>query len=486
VAFIEEHRLWTDAQVRAAGEMERRIASEKLEVVRVAFADQHGLVRGKSLVAADAMKALRAGVRLVGTLLLKDTANRTAWPVFTAGGGLGSKDWEGAGDLVLVPDPTTFTVLPWAEKTGWVLCEAVFPDGRPVPFDTRALLRRALAGLADRGFDFLAGLEVEFHVFRLADARLASADATWPGRAPEVSLLHRGYQLLGEQRADEMDGALQILRRHVLAMGMPLRSVEIELGPSQCEFVFDVATGLAAADTMILFRNATKQIMRRHGLHATFMCRPALPNVMSSGWHLHQSLRERATGRNAFVPAEAIGPADAATRLLSPLGAHFLGGLLAHAAGYAAFATPTINGWRRYHRPASLAPDRVVWGADNRGALIRVIGGPRDPASRIENRIGEPAANPYLYLASQVFAGLDGIAHARDPGPSADAPYAVEAPRLPVSLDAALAALGSNDVMRAGFGSDFVDYFLRIKRQEIARFNAEVTAWEQDEYFDLY
>lgn len=486
-SFIEQHDLWSARQAAAAAEMARRIADERLEVVRVAFADQHGIVRSKSLLAADAMAAIHAGVRLVGTLLLKDTANKTAWPVFSKGGGLGTKDWEGASDVVLVPDPATFTVLPWAGRTGWVLCEAHFPDGRPVPFDTRRAMRGALGKLDAAGYEYVAGLEVEFYVFKVTEPRLAADDSGWPGRPPEVALLHKGYQLLNEQRADQIEPVLEILRRDVVAMGLPLRSVEIELGPSQCEFVFDVGRGLQSADTMILFRNAAKQIMRRHGFHATFMCRPNLPNVMSSGWHLHQSLLDTRTGRNAFTPGTVHdAPRDTAGRYLSTIGTQFLGGLLAHAPGYAAFATPTVNGYRRYHRPGSLAPDRICWGSDNRGALLRVIGGPNDAGARIENRMGEPAANPYLTMAAQIHAGLDGIAQARDPGAPVDAPYDAQAAKLPTSLEQALGALRASSVMRAGFGDAFVDYFVRIKEAELARFNAEVTAWEHNEYFDLY
>jgi glutamine synthetase len=121
---------------------------------------------------------------------------------------------------------------------------------------------------------------------------------------------------------------------------MPLRSLEIELGPSQCEFTFRPQSGLATADTMILFRAATKQIARRHGYLASFMCRPALPNIFSSGWHLHQSLIERKRGTNAFAGDERDG--------LSMIGFRYLGGLLAHANAAAAFTTPTVNGYKRY------------------------------------------------------------------------------------------------------------------------------------------
>jgi glutamine synthetase len=118
--------------------------------------------------------------------------------------------------------------------------------------------------------------------------------------------------------------------------------------------------------------------------------------------------------------------------------------------------------------------------------MLRVIGGPGDPGTRIENRIGEPAANPYLYFASQIWSGLDGIARGLDPGPSADAPYEAKAPTLPQTLGDALAALREDACLRDGLGGGFVDYFCRIKDAELARFNLEVSEWEQREYFDLF
>jgi glutamine synthetase len=268
-----------------------------------------------------------------------------------------------------------------------------------------------------------------------------------------------------------------------MALGMPLRSLEVELGPSQCEFTFRPQAGLAAADTMILFRAAAKQIARRNGLFASFMCRPALPNLLSSGWHLHQSLTDRKRRTNAFVGDGRDG--------LSATGRYFLGGLLAHARAAAVFTKPTVNGYKRY-RPYALAPDRAIWARDNRGVMVRVLGGPGDPATRLENRVGEPAANPYLYIASQIYSGLDGIAHRRDPGPSADTPYETKAPLLPKDLGEALAALRGSEMFRKNFGAAFVDYYAHIKEAELARFKAEsgegadVTAWEQNEYFDLF
>jgi glutamine synthetase len=392
------------------------------------------------------------------------------------------QEMQGAADFLMIADPSTFRILPWAEKTGWLLCDLYFGNGKPVPFSTRAVCRDALSRLAEHGYDFLAGLEIEFHLFKIEDPHLSPSDATWPPRAPEVSLLCQGYQYLTESRFDMMDDALAPLRRGVAALDLPLRSVEIELGPSQCEFTFRTMHGLAAADAMVLFRSAAKQIARRNGMLASFMCRPALPNVLSSGWHLHQSLVARDSGANAFAHPDG----------LSPLGMHYLAGLLAHAQGAACFTTPTINGYKRY-RAYAMAPDRAIWACDNRGVMVRVMGQPGDPTTHLENRIGEPAANPYLYIASQIYSGLDGIARKLDAGPSADRPYEMNAPAFSKSLREAAAALRADEAMRAGLGAAFVDYYAHIKEAEFARFvkdadadTADVTSWEHNEYLDLF
>ena len=443
-----------------------------LKEVRFSFADQHGILRGKSVAVAEVPAALERGVTVTSTLLLKDTSHRTVFPAFTAGGGVGMPAMEGAADVLMIPDPSTFRVLPWAPDTGWVLCELAFQDRTPVPYCTRRLLKQALEKL--RPHEFICGLEIEFHVFRVADARLKPTDAGQPGTPPEVELLTTGYQYLTEQRFDQIAPVVKLLRQNLEALNLPLRSFEVEFGPSQVEITLGVLPGLAAADAMVLFRSAVKQIARRHGYHATFMCRPKLPNVMSSGWHLHQSLSR--DGRNAFVSDKAG---------LSETGTRWLAGLLAHARGACALSTPTLNGYKRY-RPYSLAPDRLVWGKENRGALLRVIGGPGDAAARIENRIGEPAANPYLYLASQIHSGMDGMARKLPLPPSADAPYEAKAELLPATLAEALRALKSDKVLCEAFGQAFIDYYCRIKEAEIARFNAEVSEWEHREYFDLF
>jgi glutamine synthetase len=414
MSFCERFGLRDEAGQRLAAEVAARAVKEGVQTIRLSWADQHGILRGKTIVAGELDGALSDGVAMTTTLLLKDSAHRTAFPVFTAGGGTGLKELEGAADCILLPDPSTFRLLPWAPGTGWMLCDAYFADGRAVPLSTRALLARATGRVAEAGYEAVMGIEVEFHLFRLLDPKLSPADAGQPGTPPEVALLTQGYNYLTESRYDAIEPVLEILRTNTLALGLPLRSMEVEYGPSQVEFTFAAREAREAADLMTLFRSAAKQVARRHGYHATFMCRPRIP---------HGDVERLAPAPVAPRPRDGAQPLRGGGRAALGLPArHYLGGLLHHAQAAAAFAAPTLNGYRRF-RPYSLAPDRAIWGIDNRGVMVRAIGpaGQRRDAAR-EPR-GEPAANPYLYIACQILFGLEGIAARRDPGPPADTPY---------------------------------------------------------------
>ncbi|MEM8644773.1 MAG: glutamine synthetase family protein [Pseudomonadota bacterium] len=476
-SFQTRHNLWTDDQRRQAADIAERIKTEGFTSLRLAFADQHGILRGKTLIAEAAADKLGEGCALTTTLLLKDTSHRTVFPVWQSGGGLEDDKLTGAADFIMLPDPATFQELPWAPGTCWMLCDIYYPDGTPVPFSTRRICQTALGTLAQQGFNFLTGLEVEFHVFHILDEKLEPADATHPGAPPEVELMAQGYQYLTETRYDELEPICEVLRSNLVAMGLPLQSMEVEFGPSQLEFTFAPQEGIATADTMMLFRSAVKQICRREGVLATFMCRPALENVFSSGWHLHQSILDAKTGANLFQASDG--------EVLSEMGRQFTGGLLAHAAASSVFTTPTINGYKRY-QPHTLAPDRISWGRDNRGSMIRVCGQPGDAACHIENRAGEPAANPYLYLTSQILSGMDGVKQKTDPGPPSDEPYSVEADKLPGSLMEAVAALKNSSFYRSSLDDEFVDYLTTIKQAECERFLSRVTDWEQREYFQTF
>jgi glutamine synthetase len=465
------------------------IAEQRIERVRIGWCDLHGVLRGKTLMAHAVADAMDEGLGLVSTVMLKDTSDRTAFDVFEPGLADELPGFGQANNLMLLPDPASFRVLPWAPSTGWMQAQPWFDDATPVALDTRRVLQAALAELAREGLGLRCGLEVEFHIYRIDDERLDPQLAAWPGEPPPVSMIHPGYNLLAEGWADMADEPLQIVQRTAQGLGLPLRSLEIELGPSQVEAVFSATDALTAADHMVLFRNGVRQALRRRGYHASFVCRPPFANVMASGWHLHQSLVDRDTGANVMrrdAPAPAARAVDAAFTL-SALGEQHLAGLLAHGRGMAALCTPTINGFARY-RPHALAPQAVLWGRDNRGAMLRVLGRCGDAATRIENRIGEPSANPYLYIAAQIHAGLDGMRRGLSAPAATDAPYASGPTPLPTSLGEALDALAQDHTLVRAFGAPLIECFTRVKRAEVARFEQadDKDEWQRREYFSRF
>jgi glutamine synthetase len=355
-----------------------------------------------------------------------------------------------------------------------------------VPLDPRRILRDQLTRLAERGQTYVTGLEVEFYVTRRVGTSIGLDETTQPAATPAVEPFELGYQYLSEVRLDSVNDTLTALRDGLSAVGLAPRAMEDEWGPGQLEFSFSPMAGLASADAMILFRSAVKQICARRGLLATFMCKPPLPNFFASGWHLHASVVDQA-GVNQFQSDQDV---------LSATGRRYVAGLLDHAAAMTAIATPTINGYTRF-APYSFAPDRVCWAVENRGALVRVQGGPGDPGTHLENRLGEPAANPYLYLAADLAAGLDGIDRELTPPDAVEAdPYAAEAKPLPATLGDALDALDKDPLYREQFGTGFVDYYLMMKRAELARYDgvldaaddreAAAAAWQLREYFEFY
>jgi glutamine synthetase len=490
-SFAERCGIHDAAREQALVQTAAAIEASGAELVRFTWCDVHGVLRGKTLVASAAAAAMRDGVGLVSTLLLKDTSDRTAFKVFEPGGAADLPGFEFASNVMLVADPASWQELPWTESTGWLRAQPYMQDGTPVELDTRRVLQRALDRLAAAGYGMKCGLEVEFHIYRIEDtaAQLDPERAAWPGLPPRVSMIHPGYNMLADGWYDMAEQPLRIVQRTAQAMGLPLLSLEVEFGPSQVEAVFNVTDALTAADNMVTFRNAVRQALLREGYHATFMCRPPFPNIMSSGWHLHQSLVDLKTGANAFrrdVPAAGSVPASA-QYTLSALGEHYLAGLLRHARGMAVFCTPTANGFGRF-RPNALAPQAVLWGRDNRGAMLRVVGDCGDGGTRIENRIGEPAANPYLYLAAQIHAGLDGIKQQLAAPPATDSPYGGTHEMLPTSLGAALDALKADDVLCEAFGRPFVNYYERLKRAELDRFEAaeDKDDFQRREYFSRF
>jgi len=476
--FIERHGLWTDEQKRLAEDILARVHRDGIRTIRIGWGDQHGIVRSKNVTAMEFESCIKDGKDFQMVTSIFDTTNHPIVPPFSAENALGVPELIGLPDGILVPDPCTFKVLPWVKDTAWILSDAYLQSGKPMPFSTRAVLRKQIAALADHGLGMRVGLEFEFYLFRMLDARMSPEASGWPPEPPRVEMLNHGYQYLTDNRNDEIEAVLTALQDNLLALGLPLSTIEDEWGPSQLEVTFGVMPALEAADTALLFRSAVKQIARRMGLHASFMAMPKVPNVFPSGWHMHQSLFDLKSGANVFVAEGGESP-------LSEVGMNYLGGLIAHAGATSLMTTPTVNGYKR-QRPDAFAPFKAGWSHENRGAMLRVIGAPGNSGSRIENRVGDPAANPYLYVASQLIAGRDGIVNRTDPGPSAKAAYLAERPLLPRNLAEAIGAFGASGVMKTELGDTFHNYLQLVKRFEWDRFSAAVTDWEQSEYFEMY
>ena len=490
--FIERHHIWTDDQRRQAADVLHRAEANGVRFVRLAWADSFGCSRAKLITLEAFASALKSGHNILVATYTLDSSGARVFASFTPGGGLGIEELTGSPNLIVVPDPATFRMLPWDQDVAWVLCDTYFTNGKPFPFCPRQLLKRQLARIAERGWRMNVGLEVEWYLLKVATGDVEPENIGGPGlrgRPIATRAVEPGFAVHGESGLDLMQPVLIELAKAYEKLGLPLRSIENEFGPGQVEVTFAPQDALTAADTMLLFRTATRQLCRRLGHLATFMTWPAIKGYYPSGWHLHQSLCETTSGRNVMMPADTREP-------LSPLGRHYLGGLLDHAVAGTAFSTPTVNGYRRF-RAYSLAPDRASWAVDHRGVMVRVLGGVDDPATRLENRIGEPMANPYLFIAQQIVAGLAGIDARRDPGPQDLESYVSDRPMLPKSLTSALDLLQAAPLYRKELGDLFVDYFVKLKGTEAGRFDQfqkergistgdEPTEWEQNEYFDFF
>jgi glutamine synthetase len=497
-SFAQRCGVDSPARREASQALIAKAKAADIRQVRVAWCDLHGSLRSKTLPVEGLPAALGEGITMASTLLLKDTSERTVLKVFE-GGAQHLGGFAHANNVRLVPDPTRWHALPWAPGQAWLMAQPFHEDGSPVVVDARRALQQALAALHAQGFALRCGLEVEFHIYRLVDDALAPEDSGWPGAAPTVRMLHPGYRLISDEHADACADALDAVRGVAEGLGLPLQSLEIEMGPSQFEAVFGVQEALDAADSMVLLRNGVRQALRRRGLYATFCCLPPFDHVMASGWHLHHSLvglpgtPGSRPGGNAFVldgpsPCQHVTHASReAQSILSDVGCQWLAGLLAHARGMTLACVPTANGHARF-RPNALAPQSVGWGVDNRGAMVRVLGAPGDPATRLENRLAEPAANPYLMMAAHVHAGLDGLQRKLRPALAVDSPYseaARQADPLPSSLLESVEAFEADTLWVRCFGEAMATTYATTKRFEAQRFAqaGDPQEWMRREYF---
>ncbi|MFE5915134.1 glutamine synthetase [Streptomyces wedmorensis] len=483
-SFVAEFGLWDDRQAAAAEQVELQL--DDVDLVRVVFCDPHGLARSKTVPADVFRSVLRNGMDFSAGPFLFDTGHAVAVD-FLADAGVGVGELLGAGDFVLVPDPRTFQVLPRdGARTAWVLGDEYLRDGTPHPLSARGVLRRVCAAYEREDLAPVIGLELEWYLTRLTGGGPvgnAGNGFGLQGAAPEVTAVNPGYQFNLDSAYDSVADIADPLAALLARLGLPLRSFEHESGPGQLETTFNPMLALDAADAMLLLRTQLKQECRRRGHHASFMTLPRLESFDPSGWHLHQSVSSTKTDVNLF--AEGDGLQDA----ISAEGQAYIGGLLSRARELCLLSVPTVNGYRRLSPEFTLAPTSVDWRFEDRSAMVRVLSG--GSSTHVENRIGEPCANPYLAIASQLHAGLEGLLS----GVSADD---VPRPPLPRTLNEAIEAFRASDSAERLLGPSLKECLVKLKESEAARFDAwcaaelpdgpaaEVTEWEHREYFGAF
>jgi glutamine synthetase len=374
-------------------------------------------------------------------------------------------------DMLARPDAATFRILPWPqdEPVARMLCDITHPDGAPFEGDPRHVLRRALRGAAEMGYDVVAGPEIEYFVSRSPE-RFEALDAG-------------GYfDLTTAEVADD-------LRKRTVAslerLGIGVQMVHHEDAPSQHEIDLVPGEALGIADAIMTLRLVVKEVAQELGLHASFMPKPTA-GIQGSGMHTHFTLLEG--GRNAlFDPTAETG--------LSKVGRSFIAGLLAHAPAITAVTNQWINSYKRLV-PGFEAPVRVCWARRNRSALVRVPADRPDDerACRIEYRAPDPACNPYLAFAAIISAGLDGIRRELDPPPEAienlneladEELRASGIASLPETLLDAVHLLERSELAAEALGDHVFEWLIRNKREEWAAYRAYVTPWEIERSFPL-
>jgi glutamine synthetase len=377
-------------------------------------------------------------------------------------------------DMLLTPDLSTFQVFPWGDpdnRVARVICDITMPDGTPFAGDPRRALREQIARAAEMGFSMNAGMEAEFFMFK---------PRTNGGASTETHDVGGYFDLAPVDRGEE---ARRAIIDHLEQMGFEVETAHHEVAYGQHEIDFRYADALRTADNIATFRFVVKYVAQQFGLVASFMPKPIF-GQNGSGMHTHQSLFRG--GENAFFDKDAQWQ-------LSPTALHYIGGLLRHARACCAITNPLVNSYKRLV-PGFEAPVNVAWSMRNRSPLVRVPDR-RGTGTRVEVRMPDPAANPYLALTVMLAAGLDGIRTEADWREPVDTNIFEMSHRekrrlriddLPHDLNEACDELEKNQVIRDALGSHITDNFLAAKRQEWREYLMQVTSWELEQYLLKY
>jgi glutamine synthetase len=377
-------------------------------------------------------------------------------------------------DMLLAPDLSTFQIFPWGDtqnRVARLICDINMPDGKPFPGDPRGALKRQLARAAQMGYTMNAGMEAEFFMFKRGADGSATTETHDVGGYFDLAPVD-----LGEDARRAMVDVLE-------QMGFEVEAAHHEVAHGQHEIDFRYADALRTADNIATFRFAVKHVAQQFGLIASFMPKP-IYGQNGSGMHTHQSLFHGAS--NAFW--DKGGQWE-----LSSVALNYIGGLLKHARGFCAITNPLVNSYKRLV-PGYEAPVNVAWSMRNRSPLVRVPDR-RGAGTRLEVRMPDPSANPYLALTVMLAAGLDGIETQADHREPVDINIFEMSHRekrrlriddLPHDLNEACDELEKDDVIVAALGEHITDHFLAAKRQEWTEYITQVTRWELEQYLLKY
>jgi glutamine synthetase len=428
--------------------------SAPITSVRLLYPDLHGIARGKDVPAREFDHVVDKGLCFCAAVMGTDLRHT---PV------VGGE--EGYPDLIARPDLSTLVSLPWEPGVACCVADLEPAEGGASICDPRGALRRAVESVSKLGYEPIVGPELEFFLV----VRDPGSDNGVRRHIDNLSMVYT----VGPQA--DPGGIVRKMTEDLAELGLDVFAVNHEFMNSQYEINLRHSEALDAADRAFRLKTAVKDIAAQHGLHATFMGKP-FNDQGGSGTHLHLSLNQQ--GQNAFDDAEG----DHGT---APVMGAFTAGVLRHASALMAFLNPTINAYRRI-QPDSLAPTHANWAWDNRAAFIR-IPPERGGATRVEIRVGDGAANPYLAIAAALLAGAHGIREQLTPpvpvtGDAYRADPDVIGEELPKTLEASLDALEADEILCQGLGPEIIATFLAMKRFEIERHRAWVSDWEIAEY----
>ena len=429
----------------------RLVEEEDIEFIRLQFTDMFGTLKNVAITASQLEKALDNkcmfdGSSIEGFVRIDES------------------------DMYLYPDLNTFEIFPWRPQHGKVarmICDVYRPNGTPFEGDPRYILKKVLEKAADMGYSFDVGPECEFFLFHTDD----------DGRPTTITHEKAGYFDISP--LDLGENARRDIILNLEAMGFEIEASHHEVAPAQHEIDFKYTNALKAADNMMTFKLVVKTIAKRHGLFASFMPKPVY-GVCGSGLHINMSLSK--DGKNIFNDHSAPNG-------VSKEAYQFIAGIMEHMKGMTLISNPIVNSYKRL-QPGFEAPVYITWSEGNRSPLIR-IPSTRGTNMRIELRSPDPAANPYLLLATCLAAGLDGIKRELEIPPSVEgnvfemSKKELEAQgieSIPSNLSKACHYFEDDEFMKKVLGEHVHAKYLDAKRKEWNRFREQVTAWEIEEY----